>query len=123
MTQENVNDIFYHSQDMDSFFCYQGDNVNKSQNMPQKSESNTLKRQYTGIVNSSLPSSSSSSSYVIKKVRKGKRILKINIENLEESQSDEIVVHYIVNEYFDEILEEAELLIQKICKRISGNVL
>lgn len=119
--QENIADNFFHSQDMDSFVCYQENNVNKSQNMSQKSGHNTLKRQYVDIFNSSSPSSSSS--YVIKKVRKGKRILKINIENVEESQSDEIVVQYIVNEYFDEILEETELLIQKICKRISGNVL
>ncbi|KAI5633835.1 hypothetical protein NE865_13471 [Phthorimaea operculella] len=64
--------------------------------------------------------SSELTSHIIKKVRKGRRIIKISISNLEDSaDNDEVMVQYIVNEQYDEILDSAENIVERIARKIS----
>jgi hypothetical protein len=60
-------------------------------------------------------------SYIIKKIKKGRRIIKISISNLELGNgSKEIEVQYVVEDEFDEMLNSTEELVNKIVKKLSN---
>lgn len=125
----NDRDPFFYSQDLDGYLRYQEKYLNPVQDVSsQKPKQDTqhnqkkkvTKRNQTDVLN---PGSTTLTSHVIKKVKKGRSVIKISITNLEEDassseQSDETIVQYVINEHYDEILDEAEHLVRKICKKL-----
>lgn len=73
----------------------------------------------------SLKKNTTSTSYVIRKTsRKGRNLIKIDIQPMNNSESENSVsVQYIVEDVYDEIMDATETVINKIVKRISGSSL
>lgn len=111
------------SQDVDAYFAYQNKVLNggRDVSLPENSKrakenSKKAENRKNKTINNTL------NSYIIKKNKKGRRAIQINISNLEQdNESQEVAVQYIVEDDFDEILSAAEGLVDKIAKKL-GNV-
>lgn len=123
----NIDDInstttpYYYTQDLSSYLAnynIEGLNVNEGEKSLDKSEccKSTQKS-----ARKSLKKTSASTSYVIRKTsRKGRNLIKIDIQPMNNSESDNSVsVQYIVENAYDEIMDATETVINKIVKRIS----
>lgn len=67
------------------------------------------------------PFDSALNSFIIKKIKKGRRVIKISISNLEvDNECQEVAVQYIVEDNFDDMLNATEVLVDKIVKRLSN---
>lgn len=118
------------SQDLGSYLTYQQKCLNRKEEAAvlddrkdanQKIKSHAVKRKNASGTRINF-NSASLTSHVIKKVKKGHRLIKISITNLEETSSDEdeeVMCQYVVHNSFDEILEIAENLIGKIGKKFA----
>lgn len=61
------------------------------------------------------------SSHVIRKVTKGKRLIKISISDIEQSNigANCVTVQYVVQDDYDDLLNATEGLVEKIVKKLS----
>ncbi|KAI5644542.1 hypothetical protein NE865_03431 [Phthorimaea operculella] len=111
-------DALPYSQDLDAYLKYQDtySSILLPTAIAGEQETNQTDRKKT----QKRKKSSELTSHIIKKVRKGRRIIKISISNLEDSaDNDEVMVQYIVNEQYDEILDSAENIVERIARKIS----
>lgn len=114
---------FGYSQDMDSYLKYQDMLLNPSKDIPAQTGSTVLEKklkQKTVKRKNKVIASMSLNSHFIKKVKAGKRLIKISISNLETSSGpDEISTQYVVEDTSDELLNATEELVDKIVRRLS----
>lgn len=104
---------------MDVYLKYQDALLNPSQEIPlsqSKKEKNASKKGKKKTQEMGL------NSHVIRKVTKGKRLIKICISDIEESklESNGVTVQYVVQDDFDELLNATEGLVEKIVKKLSA---
>ncbi|XP_047988059.1 uncharacterized protein LOC125238456 [Leguminivora glycinivorella] len=117
---EKPNDPLNYSQDMDAYLKYQDLLLNPSLEIPlsgtpAKSQKKIAKKGKRKIKEMGL------NSHVIRKVTKGKRLIKISISDLEQSniESNGVTVQYVVQDDYDELLNATEGLVEKIVKKLS----
>lgn len=106
---------FYYAQDVDGYLEEQDKQFRSEQ---QQTSEKCIKQKKLAI--KKLKRLDHLTSFAKKNVNKGRHIIKINI--LDVSEKNELIdtanVQYVVEENFDNILDEAKYLVEKIVKKI-----
>jgi hypothetical protein len=117
-SQAAFDDLLPCSQDANAYLKYQNEYLNPNQDISLQNASKRTKK--TRNVKHKTRDNGLNS-YIIKKIKKGRRIIKISISNLELGNgSKEIEVQYVVEDEFDEMLNSTEELVNKIVKKLSN---
>jgi hypothetical protein len=112
------------SQDFGGYLEYQQQCMNSLNNVqevkkPSEISKKSLKKKTCSGKNKAC--GSGLNSYIIKQSKKGVRLIKISISNLEaDNESEEVAVQYIVESEYDDVLNSTEGLVDKIVKRLSN---
>lgn len=111
------------SQDLDGYLQHQQECMNRLNNAqevkkPSKISKKSLKKKSS---RKNKACSSGLNSYIIKQNTKGLRLIKISISSLElDNESENVAVQYVVDREYDDVLNSAEGLVDKIVKRLSN---
>lgn len=131
---EKINEAPY-SQNIDEYLKYQDRMLNRTTNIePERNlnartvrsknttnKTRSIKRKIK--VKNSKSKETSLSSHVIKKVAKGKRIIKISISDVDPNLAiNTVTVQYIVENDYDDLLSATEHLIEKMVKKLSEDI-
>lgn len=118
--------LFYEplSQDIDAYLRYQNTYLNPVQNVPTQEPPKKTDRKKRNLKKKSNNTNQILCSHVGKKVKKGKRIINISIQNMEENtKPDDVCVQYIVEDEQDELLNAAEVLVKRISQKLNDEII